>query len=81
DAITKRVIRLKQKALAAGKDIGPARIRRGLRKLNATNPTGSYFDAFFMIDDLPENALRFQEVKVEVEANIQALKKGGGYVL
>jgi len=81
DATMKRIAGLKLQGHAVGKDVGPGRLRRVLRAQNRTSFTGRYFDIFFMVNDLPENATRFQAVKVEVEASILALKKGGRHVL
>ena len=80
-ATSKRIAEMRLQKPVGAQDVGPGRLRRILRKQNSTSFTGRYFDIFFMVGDLPENAARFHGVKVEVEARIQALRRGGLHVL
>lgn len=80
EATHKRISELRRLLLARGKDVGTGRLRRQLRELNSARLV-DHFETFFMVDDLPENALRFEAAKTEIERYASDLRRVGRHVV
>lgn len=54
-------------------------IKQGLIQGNRENLTGKFFERYFMVNDIPENANRFLSTKKRLERRIEELRATGRY--
>lgn len=54
-------------------------IKQGLIQGNRESLTGKLFERYFMVDDIPENATRFQTAKSRLNKRIEELRATGRY--
>lgn len=72
-ALEERARRMRREAKKQGQNRSIGHFKRGLLRAHRTDLVGKYFDRFFHVEAIPENAIRFARVREELDARIRAL--------
>jgi hypothetical protein len=74
-----RTLRVTNELRAAGVLANMHSVKQGLIQQNRASITGKFFRRYFMVDDVPENGTRFQQVKARLDGKIEALRRTGRF--
>ena len=77
----KRVMLIHEQLKKRGKIVAPALIEIALKEKNRANLTTKYFDRYFLIDEIPENAQRFVGARIRLLQSIDKLRASGRYLI
>lgn len=80
-AMKVRSLRMLNKLRAKNVNATIGYLKRGLVQANRSNLVDKFFERYFMVDTLPENALRFHAVRARLEQRISQLSRTGRYGL
>ena len=74
-----RTLRTANALRASGVAANMHKVKLGLVQGNRKSITGKFFDKYFMVADIPENATRFGSLKLRIEKRIHELRATGRY--
>jgi len=74
-----RTLRTANALRASGVAVDMRRIKLGLVQGNRDSITGRFFERYFMVNDIPENANRFGFLKTRISKRIEELRATGRY--
>jgi hypothetical protein len=78
-ATLQRLRKMHRKSIAEGRRISLGRLRRELIRMHRSSFLERNFDKYFMVDAIPENAVRFDAVKKRVAQKINSLRRTKRY--
>jgi hypothetical protein len=74
-----RTLRTANALRASGVAADMHKVKLGLVQGNRESITGKFFERYFMVADIPENATRFSSLKLRIEKRIHELRATGRY--
>lgn len=74
-----RALRVAKTLRATGTTADMHHVKQGLIKGNRESLTGKFFERYFMVDAVPENASRFVAVRGRIEKRVEELRATGRY--
>lgn len=77
--IRMRTLRTLRVLQASGVATNMHHVKMELIRVHREHLVGSYFDRYFMIDDIPENATRFRSARSRIEKRMGELRATGRY--
>lgn len=80
-AVRQRTKNMYRVSMAQGKRQSIGFFKRQLKKLNRQNLSGELFDAYFMVNKIPTNRVRFAEVRIRLKKQLENLRATGLYAV